>query len=606
MMEDKLVLSQKYFLFKLPDVLNNSFHIFEEKRVESLRLLIHLCLDTYEEMHESSIGADKLAKSYHALLNSLSFQLKRHPFRNLEIYSRDFERISYLIDKMEKEQVSQPQPYELYLGMKSLLKKLNEEEFVKQYIVCLKRKLSFTEVDILINSLISELLYSGYSLTYLSKWYASFMKEETFYTMIQNDEVDALIEKLLEWDERKKEYEIIIPYDIKDEGKRESANQLLAKNFEIYYKSDKAIFSDCRDWKEELYACKKVFATDYYKAMELVKNEFATEKELFSMWKDKGKSESIKENVRIGYISNDRLITVDIRKIDNTRLISYFDKNRIEQLNSFIELKDKMKNEDMDTLERILHTLHNAKAYNIQNRYLNFWSALEYALYPFPRNSIIEKARTVVSESFALFYIKNKMNIFWERLNYTMEKKGAEEEHKKCKEFMDICRGEKDFDTLKMIEFLQDETKYKDLLNDMEFHVVLKRELMELIMLMTDSRKLKAAIEEYHEEIIHDLDCVYRLRNQLIHSAKGKDESLEHISLRLYRYVNSIVANILYYKKKNAEVGIVEILNSLHNTYNAYMEKLESWEPKKKGDTVKGMTVEDGYSMVRPKYLFLE
>lgn len=38
--------------------LNNSFHIFEEKRVESLRLFIHLCLDTYEEMHESSIGAD--------------------------------------------------------------------------------------------------------------------------------------------------------------------------------------------------------------------------------------------------------------------------------------------------------------------------------------------------------------------------------------------------------------------------------------------------------------------------------------------------------------------------------------------------------------------
>ena len=47
-----------------------------------------------------------------------------------------------------------------------------------------------------------------------------------------------------------------------------------------------------------------------------------------------------------------------------------------------------MKNEDVDTLERVLHTLHTAKGYNVQNRFLNFWSALEYSIYPFPKNSI--------------------------------------------------------------------------------------------------------------------------------------------------------------------------------------------------------------------------
>lgn len=290
-------------------------------------------------------------------------------------------------------------------------------------------------------------------------------------------------------------------------------------------------------------------------------------------------------------------------------MISYIDTNRVEQLNTFIELKDRMKNEDVDTLERILHTLHIAKSYNIQNRYLNFWSVLEYALYPFPRNSIIEKARTVVPEAFALFYIKNKMNVFWERLLYTMGKKDAATEHPECKLFIDECRGIKDFDTQKVIAYLQDEVKRQKLVSSMEFHIVLKREIMELVMLVTDPVKLKVAVETYHDEIVHDLDCVYRLRNGLIHSAKGQDDSLEHISLRLYRYVNSIVSTILYYKKKNADVSIVEILNSLHSTYNAYMEKLRELElkdKKNKSEDKQKPSLEEGYSFVRPKYLFLE
>lgn len=77
------------------------------------------------------------------------------------------------------------------------------------------------------------------------------------------------------------------------------------------------------------------------------------------------------------------------------------------------------------------------------------------------------------------------------------------------------------------------------------------------------------------------------------------DDSLEDISLRLYRYVNSIVATILYYKKRNPKVSVVEILNSLHNTYEVYMEYLNSI----KKNTI---SAEEGYRIVRPKYLFLE
>lgn len=497
--------------------------------------------------------------------------------------------------------------YELYLAMKSLLKKLKEDDLTKRYIECLQGDMLFAAVDNLIETLVSDLFYMGYSLNYLNEWYVANMRDDSFYTAIQNNDTGSLIDRLAELDGKQREYEVIIPYRVRSISQQQSARQLLEKNFLIFDRSERPELAAVAGWKEENFACKTVSAADYYKAIESVKTQFSTDKELFCMWQ--GGSDVIRENVKLGCLTDGRIITVDIRKADNTKLISYIDTNRVEQLNTFIELKDRMQNEDVDTLERILHTLHIAKSYNIQNRYLNFWSALEYALYPFPRNSIIEKARTVVPEAFALFYIKNKMNIFWERLLYTMGKKDAETDHPECKCFIDECRGTKDFDTQKVIAYLQDEAKYRSLVGGMEFHIVLQRELMELAMLVTDPAKLKDAVEAYHDEIVHDLDCVYRLRNGLIHSAKGQDDSLEHISLRLYRYVNSIVSTILYYKKKNADVSIVEILNSLHSTYNAYMEKLKEIElkdKKKKSDDKQRPSLEEGYSFVRPKYLFLE
>ena len=89
-------------------------------------------------------------------------------------------------------------------------------------------------------------------------------------------------------------------------------------------------------------------------------------------------------------------------------MLGYVDSYYKSQMNRFLKLKDDLVNEDIKVLERVLYTLNTAKTYKIQNRFLNFWSALEYTLYPFPRYTIIEKARVVVPEVFSLFYIKNK------------------------------------------------------------------------------------------------------------------------------------------------------------------------------------------------------
>ena len=138
----------------------------------------------------------------------------------------------------------------------------------------------------------------------------------------------------------------------------------------------------------------------------------------------------------------------------------------------------------------------------------------------------------------------------------------------------------------------------------------MERECRELIMLLTEPAKAYKAIQEYFDSIKHDLNYIYRLRNQLIHSAKDIDESLEYISFRLYRYVNSVLSTILYYEEKNSLYSITDILGSIDATYQNYSAKWSEDTKKKKSSSSdsskKPVSIDEIYRIVRPKYLFIE
>ena len=153
--------------------------------------------------------------------------------------------------------------------------------------------------------------------------------------------------------------------------------------------------------------------------------------------------------------------------------------------------------------------------------------------------------------------------------------------------------------------------KYSAILSELSFHIVLERECREIIMLLTEPEKTSKAIQEYFDGIKHDLNYIYRLRNQLIHSTKDIDDSLEYISFRLYRYVNSVLSTILYYQEKNNLYSITDILISVDATYQDYNKKLSPDIKKKKKKSSseiasETLSPEDIYRIVRPKYLFIE
>jgi hypothetical protein len=145
------------------------------------------------------------------------------------------------------------------------------------------------------------------------------------------------------------------------------------------------------------------------------------------------------------------------------------------------------------------------------------------------------------------------------------------------------------------VTFIADTTRLSLVIDAID-HIVLQRELMELNLLLTNKGALEKELKFLIESIECDINLIYRIRNQLIHSAKNLDDIFDYIGLRLYRYVNSIVSTILYYKKRNSDVTIAELLNSICETYEYYMENI-----KNSSDLQREL-----YELTRPKYIFIE
>lgn len=589
--------SRKYFIFKIQDLIHNSFHTLEEKRIESLLQYTEICTSTYDELNVS-LDQTKLKRSYEGLLEGLDYQMRMHPFYKLDLYRNDFSYLHQFIN-LPNETRDKELP-NIHRGIVTLKKKLEAENLIETYIQCLITEKTFKGMDYLMEALVSDLLYMGHSITHILEFFKNQQLE-----FIKNNDSEEIIYNLRKLNLKPTAFSIHICFKVSSKTQSEQALKLIKKQFEVHTNQEIGIPDIPLD---SLIASKEYTALDEIRAIDMAKKEFDSVAELFYMWQST--LNCIHDNLWYFWKKESSFHKISLKNINPTKMLNHIDINYKRQMTRFLQLRDDIGNKNISTLERVLYTLNSAKSLTVQNRFLNFWSSLEYILYPFPRFTIIEKARIVVPEVLALFYLKNKLNIFWARLTYCMKKKGYNEKHPALYSFIMECQDERDYSTQQIISYLSNSEKYERILSELSFHIVLKRECSELIMLLTEQEKAVKAIQEYFDGIKHDLNYIYRLRNQLIHSAKDIDDSLEYISFRLYRYVNSILSTILYYQEKNSSYNIIDILSSVDATYQNYKKKLSTNTSKKKKNSPeassKSLSQEEIYSIVRPKYLFIE
>lgn len=118
----------------------------------------------------------------------MDVQLRKHPFRLLDLYKEDFSRLHCLLrpasgkrekdSEKEKENVRGFEIHNIHINLVALKKKLEVENLIECYIECLLKEQIFSNMDYLMEALVSDLLNIGYSMAYIVEY---FKKQQGWY-----------------------------------------------------------------------------------------------------------------------------------------------------------------------------------------------------------------------------------------------------------------------------------------------------------------------------------------------------------------------------------------------------------------------------------------
>ena len=581
--EDKNFSAKKYFLFAIRKYITNSNRIIAKYFSPSMRELLVNYIEIYEDML-SNYENKKLKNSKCELIKAITFYLKESIFYKEKIYKEEFD---YLINDFENivcENMIKSNEHRVYNKCKALIKKIDNENIYLNLIEITKKTSSYEVVDEVIQSFVSELLYDGVSLKYLSDWYNSNIATEI--SSITKENIDTLLEKFIELYMRNMDFKYYI--SIKSVSKLNdtiylNSNLILNKEeydeLELYdEETKKDIKTYILHGGDNVIYSTYINGKDYYKGLEIIEESISSYFQIINYLNDDNKT--ILNDKIIVEISKNKFVKKRYEKFDMNILFYSSERREKNDIGDFIEYRDKVYSNQINSneianIQRTINIIKTQDSQSKENRLINLWSVLEYTLTFHEGDSIIGKVKDIIPKVICLYYIKDKINIFWNDINKYKSSK-IEIIH----EIITECRLQSDdyrYDLEKFIKYLN--KKGESICNELSFNEVLKREISEIGMLLFQHKKREAVIERKYLEVEMDLIRIYRDRNILIHSGRRNIKNLDYKSVRLFHYNNAIISVIIHYKKKNPNLTIEEILNSIEYTYKKYIqlvgEKLE-------------------------------
>jgi len=588
--EQRIFNSKKYFLIKIYEYFENRHHVLQNKRCDSIRSLLRDVIYTRDELNGKNGHDERLIKSLKYLHEGIQFWYKENPLFEHEKLKRDF---IILIDHLKKnEDTNMTCNY-----ISSLLKKLDRDNIAGLHIDLLLQRetLPYAIIDKLLDSLVSDLIYEGYSLMYLTQWY----KDNIQVKEITENNIDSVLNKFREIVCKDNKYNVMIscwlPPDLLKEV--EETGKLNLNNY-TYAKVLPNKLESIQDFIKffpkggNLLMVSEIEACDKYKAIERVKyieNYLETYRSLHS-------SNMGKRVIHPTCLLEDNTGMKSLPIDHSINGLTYNDIREKEDFRDFIELRENLRKKrisstDIAILERALEIIRKSNSVTSETRFLNLWSVLEYLLTFYARNTIIERVRQIIPKVVCLYYVKEKMNVLWERLLPLKSKDSFTGTDLLFAECLDSDDNRK-YNKSAFIAFLADQHKATTLHNALSENIIIQREIAELNMLLVRFNETRSIVENMHTIVAHDINRIYRIRNKLVHSGRDVPENIDIYSARLYRYLNHLVGTLIFYMKRTPNLTIEEILYSTVETYSWYMDYIKLADAKRDDIAV-------------PRYLYL-
>lgn len=624
-MEDaKLLGGQRYFISKVIEYFDpQQSYIFtkvlQDKRYDSISLMLDEFLEINRDIKEGTSDKSKLKNSLNSSLKSILFHCKQNPLLIKGSFSRD---INYLIKKID---AYLKEPNDLSLNtistsISSLFKRYSSKNLIEEYIdLIIQKSHSYKDIDLIVEYFVSELINLEYSFKYLSEWKKS---QNLFKANIKSFTAETIGETLSSFKDLIKEpikYTILLNSWLPDEIKTELESEgVIHINYKYKNPKDEEVeaisqnqlnFSHSDQYKS---LTVEVDANDKYKAIEKVVKNIENYLEMYKRFYDFDK---VAVNVNC-LLSSDKGEWVKMRT-DNTDT-QVFSKSigerENEDIRDFLLLRDKVRKEN-GKINTTIMQLNNSfdmlnKSINstVENRLLNNWSSLEYLLNSYEGKSIIGKIIDIVPKVISLYFVKDRLNILWDKLQIN---KGIHE-IEIVKDLLRECsKAENKYDKNKLVEFLRKESNLEELYSGLEQDAVMHREIAFLREILNDLSKTLENVGKIHDSIEHDLTRIYRVRNKLVHSHNSISYNVDILTIRLNKYVNSLLGTIIHYLKRNPHLDITEVLNSIYETYEWYLDFIKK-EYEKNKKIIKAKSEQKAINLVLdiktlafPPYLYL-
>lgn len=207
-----------------------------------------------------------------------------------------------------------------------------------------------------------------------------------------------------------------------------------------------------------------------------------------------------------------------------------------------------------------------------EEKYMNLWVALESLartrMYP----DIISNVKQTVPAAMSLRYIYRIVR------NYVEDCIRCKVEFVFPDHYIDMKQDSKQKIVKETIEVFRTPALYNILLQKSEVNSLLKYRTETVHKILNDMDTLKDKVKNHHDRVEWQIQRLYRIRNEIVHSALQNETSLIMYIEHLYDYLSTYITEIVTCISERREGTLEEALAVIKDNYDvfiAFMEKNE-------------------------------
>lgn len=207
-----------------------------------------------------------------------------------------------------------------------------------------------------------------------------------------------------------------------------------------------------------------------------------------------------------------------------------------------------------------------------EEKYMNLWVALESLartrMYP----DIISNVKQTVPAAMSLRYIYRIVR------NYVEDCIRCKVEFDFPGHYIDMKQDSKQKMVKETIEVFRTPALYNILLQKSEVNSLLKYRTETVYKILNDMGALKDKVKNHHDRVEWQIQRLYRIRNEIVHSALQNETSLIMYIEHLYDYLSTYITEIVTCISERREGTLEEALAVIKDNYDvfiAFMEKNE-------------------------------